>query len=294
MSPLNTLISLKNIPHISFEDAHGPKQFQLFELRDFFASTPSFKGHSAEKAHRLSFYALILVTKGTGRHQVDLEEFDLRPGTLIKVAKGQIHAFQQAPTYEGFLIVFTEPFMLNYFSKSSIELISNLYNYHINSPIAQNKTENEILLKELKEENDYARKNIIAKYLELYFLKLERRTSPIQLGSDRTGHYSKFIQFKALVESNYSNTRNVKDYTDLIHISNSQLNQIVKQFTLVTAKSFIDNYVILEAKRQIISTNKTSKEIAFDLGFDEITNFTKFFKNKVGETPGAYRSNQKH
>ncbi|MGB3145681.1 MAG: helix-turn-helix domain-containing protein [Maribacter sp.] len=75
-------------------------------------------------------------------------------------------------------------------------------------------------------------------------------------------------------------------------ISTKHLNQVVKDFTLNTAKTFIDDYVILEAKRAIVSTDKSLKEIAFDIGFDEVTNFTKFFKNKMNMTPKAFKAQQ--
>lgn len=287
---------VNSIPQISFVSKHDENHFEFFDLKDFFKRTKEFTDHSAEKPHKLSFYALILVTKGLGKHKVDLKECSLEPGVVVKVSQGQIHAFQDTPTYEGYLIVFTESFLLNYFSSSSIDLISSLYNYHLQSPIAHNSIDNDILIKQLSEElendNDYARKNIIAKYLELYLLKLERRTGNVKLNVLQSEHYLKFIQFKSLLENKFHETRNVLDYTNWLNISNNSLNQIVKQFTNCTSKAFIDSYVILEAKRQIISTDKSIKEVAFSLGFDEVTNFTKFFKKNVGVTPGSYRKKQ--
>ncbi|MEP2239149.1 MAG: helix-turn-helix domain-containing protein, partial [Maribacter sp.] len=96
--------------------------------------------------------------------------------------------------------------------------------------------------------------------------------------------------FKNQVEENYIKTRNVKDYAEMLSITTKNLNEVVKEFTLDTAKTFIDNYVILEAKRAIVSTDLSFKEIAFELGFDELTNFTKFFKNKVQLSPKAFKN----
>ena len=84
----------------------------------------------------------------------------------------------------------------------------------------------------------------------------------------------------------------MKDYAEMMLISTKLLNQVVKAFTLNTVKTFIDDYIILEAKRSISISDLSLKEIAFSLGFDEATNFTKFFKKKVGISPKEFRDQQ--
>ena len=290
---------MKDIPKITFKciSTEKTKGFELLNLSDFFARIPEIKlDHDPTRAHRLSFFALLFVTKGTGSHQVDLKEYQLKPGSVLKVAKGQIHAFEPNAQYEGYLLLFTEDFIINYFSQSSTNLILHLYNYHLIKPIANDKELNDVFLsqlrKELETENTYAQKNIVAALLDLYLLQLERKSPNTKLQSSDSKQYDTFLQFKNLVETNYSTTRNVKDYAEILIISTKLLNQAVKEITLDTAKSFIDDYVILEAKRAIVSTEKSLKEIAFDLGFDEVTNFTKFFKNKQKISPKDFRKQQ--
>lgn len=287
---------MKNIPNISFQSAENANDFEILNLSNLFARIFTDLDHNPTLPHRITFFALLIVTKGTGTHQIDLKEYDLKAGSVLKIAKGQVHAFQNNPQYEGFLIIFTEDFVLNYFSKSSINLISHLYNYHTTSPIANDKIGNEAflnqLISELKTENQYGQKNIVASLLDIYLLRLERKTHTNNEQDHNSKRYDTFIKFKNLVESDYTATRNVKDYADKLFISTKHLNQVVKDFTLNTAKSFIDDYVILEAKRAIVSTEKSLKEIAFDTGFDEVTNFTKFFKNKMNMTPKAFKSQQ--
>ena len=254
------------------------------------------EGHTPSKPHRISFFSLLLVTQGTGIHQIDLKDYTLEAGTVLKIAKGQIHAFQEDATYEGSLLVFTEEFILNYFSRSSIQLISHLYNYHLSSPIATDHEGNQTLIDqlnlELEDQGAYAHNNIIAAYLDLYLLKLERNTYPDEFEHSSSKNYQAFIQFKNLVESNYTETRNVKDYASKMFISTKHLNEVVKEFTINTAKNFIDDYVTLEAKRYIVSTSNSFKEVAYTIGFDEVTNFTKFFKKKTNCTPKEFRTRQ--
>ncbi len=283
---------MNNIPNISFQSEVNKTDFDFINLSKLFARFDAIKDHNPSLPNRISFFALLIVTKGTGKHQIDLKDYKLKEGTVLKIAKGQVHAFQKNPKYEGFLIVFTEDFVMNYFSKSTTKLIAHLYNYHLATPLNNDKAANQDFLKQVKQElkstDTYARINILAVMLELYLLRIERN-SRIDKSPHNSKQYITFIEFKNLVESKYTTTRNVKDYASQLFISTKTLNQVVKEFTFNTAKFFIDQYVILEAKRAIVSTNYSFKEIAFDLGFDEVTNFTKFFKKKMNTTPKDFR-----
>ncbi|MGB3145680.1 MAG: AraC family ligand binding domain-containing protein [Maribacter sp.] len=197
---------MKNIPNISFQSAENSNDFEFLNLSNLFSRIFTDLDHNPALPHRINFFALLIVTKGTGTHQIDLIEYNLKAGSVLKIAKGQVHAFQNNPQYEGFLIIFTEDFVLNYFSKSSTNLISHLYNYHTTSPIANDETGNETflnqLISELKTENTYAQKNIIASLLDIYLLRLERKTLYNKSQDHNSTHYETFIKFKNLVESN--------------------------------------------------------------------------------------------
>ena len=287
---------MKNIPNISFQSKEDKSNFEFLNLSGLFGRLDSIEDHEPRQPHRITFFALLMVTKGTGKHQIDLKDYQVKEGTVLKIAKGQVHCFQRNPTYQGFLIVFTEEFLMNYFSKSSISLISNLYNYHLSPPIFNNKIDNELVIQQVQSEislnNSFAHHNIIAAFLDLYLLKLERKSPDNYIPKNKSKQFYTFDQFKSLVENNFTKTRNVKDYANLLFISTKTLNSAVKEFTLNTAKNFIDDYVILEIKRDMMSTNKSLKEIAFDTGFDEVTNFTKFFKKKMKVSPKEFKNKQ--
>lgn len=287
---------MKNIPNISFQKKEKNTGYEVLKLSELFSRMSDFLDHDPTQPHRLSFFALLLVTHGKGSHEVDLKKYSLQKGSMLKIAKGQVHAFQKKPEYDGYLLVFTESFIFNYFSKSSIALLSHLFNYHAVSPISINEELNQDFLSDLlleeKRIEDYAHHNAVAALLDFYLIRQERSGSTQKkLQNSESNRYGLFVRFKNLVEEQYSKTRNVKDYAEKLHISSRYLNTIVQEFTLNTAKTFIDNYVVLEIKRTIISTDKSLKEIAFDKGFDEVTNFTKFFKKKTGLTPKAFRLN---
>ncbi|AWW29617.1 AraC family transcriptional regulator [Echinicola strongylocentroti] len=284
-----------NIPQIPFKSKKDSVEIEVLNLSELFLRIEEDPNHDPRAPHRISFFALLIVTEGEGFHQVDLQKYAIQKGTVVKIAKDQVHAFQGDLTYDGYLVVFTEDFVLKYFSQSSIEFISHLYNYHLSEPIVGKSSINDSfigqLLEELQYNSHYAHKEILAKILELYLLKLERfSNNPALTNKVDSVHYSQFIQFKDLVEKNFQRTRNVKDYAETMAISPKHLNLIVKGFTLYSAKHFIDQYVVLEIKRTILCANNSLKEVAYRMGFDEVTNFTKFFKKQTGQTPKSFKS----
>ena len=136
----------------------------------------------------------------------------------------------------------------------------------------------------------HVQKEIIAKLLEVFLLRLEQQNHKLVSLNSKPVHLTIFNQFKSSVENFYTQTRNVKDYAEKLQISPKHLNNIVRQITHNSAKSFIDHYVILEAKRAILLNNYSIKEVAFSLGFDELTNFTKFFKKHTAVSPKEFKS----
>ncbi|GAA4245149.1 helix-turn-helix domain-containing protein [Winogradskyella damuponensis] len=285
---------MNHFPNIAFKSSEGATDIECIPLAELFSRIKKDPSHNPHQPHRISFFALLIVTEGKGEHQIDLKTYNIQKGSVLKIAKGQVHAFQDNLQYDGYLVIFTEDFILKYFSKSSIEFISHLYNYHISNPLVENSSLTDFFLEQLTQEIQskytYAQKEIVAKILELFLLKLERETHKISDKTFNKKHQSLFMNFKTLVEKHYTKTRNVKDYAQLLNISTKHLNSIVRASTLNTAKHFIDNYVILEIKRVIFSSSLSLKEVAYQNGFDEVTNFSKFFKKHTGLSPKEFKS----
>ncbi|WP_276167009.1 AraC family transcriptional regulator [Zobellia alginiliquefaciens] len=284
---------MENIPNIAFEGQENTKEFEVLSISDLSAKIVEGLDHNPNKPHRITFFALLMVTEGSGFHRVDLKEYPIKKGSVLKIAKGQVHSFQEDMDYKGFLVIFTEDFVLKYFSKYSVEFISHLYNYHLSDPLVENTNCEpfiEQIIEEMNLEPSYAQQNILAKILELYLLRLEREANSKIKSTQHSDYYPLFLQFNNLVESNFRTTRNVKDYAQKLMISTKHLSKVVNVFTLNTAKHFIDQYVVLEIKRALLSTDKSLKEISYDIGFDEVTNFTKFFKKHTDLTPKEFKS----
>jgi len=100
-----------------------------------------------------------------------------------------------------------------------------------------------------------------------------------------------YINFLEKVDIKYKEWHNAKNYTEELRISASKLNSCTTYFSHRTASELINERIILEAKRLLYELCRTSiKEIAYELGFEDNSNFVKHFKRHTGMTPTEYRA----
>ena len=290
---------MKNdIPQIPFQkqDADG-LEFEIFPLQELYQRDQGLLDHSISLPHRINFPLIIFITKGKGNHFIDFKKHPFQKGSIIFIAKEQVQSFDLKSDTEGFIILFTENFIWNTVDFSKSLNYSMLYNYHSNSSILNPKDMPDdgftSIIEEINREyyfpDSFAKEEIISSLMNFLFLKAERIFRK-DLDSKRDKKLAKpFNTFRNLLIKNYKNTRNASDYAQMMYISYKHLNDICKAVLGQTAKEFIDNYLILETKRYLASSNISIKELTFQMGFDEPTNFIKFFKRHTRQTPSQFK-----
>lgn len=96
-------------------------------------------------------------------------------------------------------------------------------------------------------------------------------------------------RFQELLDGHLSETRSVKDYAAMLSVTPTHLSRRVKAVSGRTAGDVIFDRIMLEAKRQLVFTDKPVAEIAYGLDFSSPSYFTRFFTRQAGETPKAFR-----
>lgn len=94
-----------------------------------------------------------------------------------------------------------------------------------------------------------------------------------------------FNAFMMELENRFKESRDVFYYADLLHITPKYLNTITQRMTGHTAKTLINQYVILQIKLSLNSEQKSAKEIAWDYNFSDLSFFCRYFKQHTGMTP---------
>ena len=100
-------------------------------------------------------------------------------------------------------------------------------------------------------------------------------------------------QFIQLVEQNYRLHRAPAYYADALCLTPKYLSAVVRRITGHSVLEWIERYVTLDAITQLTSTNRTIKQIAYDLNFPSQSFFGKYFSRIVGMSPTEYRKKQR-
>ncbi|TPG31639.1 AraC family transcriptional regulator [Flavobacterium pectinovorum] len=95
--------------------------------------------------------------------------------------------------------------------------------------------------------------------------------------------------FRNLLEKNYITLKRPGQYADLLNISTPYLNECIKGSTGNSVSYLIQERIILEAKRLLYHTDKSVKEIAFELGYADYPYFTRLFSKVTGISAMTFR-----
>lgn len=98
-------------------------------------------------------------------------------------------------------------------------------------------------------------------------------------------------RFNSLVEMHYKTKHSVTDFADLLNRSPKTLSNLFLQYNQKTPLQIIQERILLEARRLLHYTDRTIKDITYELGFEDIQTFSRFFKNKEGISPKDFREN---
>jgi len=106
-----------------------------------------------------------------------------------------------------------------------------------------------------------------------------------------TTHVSLFSAFNKLLEEDHYKTNMVKTYAKRLKIPLKALNRSVKEYTGLGAAEYIHSKTMIEAKRLLIYTKMHANEIAYTLGFEDSSYFSRFFRHRAGMSPLEFRRN---
>ena len=192
---------------------------------------------------------------------------------------------------EGVLIRFHQDLLhyeVNEFSIEVNQLFTQQENFSVlfvESPLSSTLDRVYQLLKE-----EYIGKRnflLLRTLLKVFLLKLVEQQS--QQFVEQDFNQKRVHQFQQLLEQHYKEETSVTFYADRLNITSKRLNQILKQKIHRTIRQCLHERLVAEAKHQLILSKLTIKEIATELGFDDHSYFSRFFKKMTGLTPEAYQ-----
>lgn len=269
-----------------------PQEFEVVDLGKIFTQITE----ELTQPHRLDFYQVLWFKSGRQTHMVDFETMSIAPNTLLFVGKNSVQMFSHEPGLEALNVIFTD----NFFARTSEDLqwlrSTILYNDFLTLPMlsVQGKTEitdyYQRFQNELNIDKDQFQDDLLQLQLKTLLILTERERREQDFIEIKDSPQLRIItKFKSMLEENFIQHKRVAFYCEQIGITPKRLNHAAQQIVGSTPKSIIDDRVLLESKRLLSYSAESVKEIAYDLGFEEPTNFIKYFRKHTNLTPLQFR-----
>jgi AraC-like DNA-binding protein len=255
-------------------------------------------GNTPDVPHRHDYFTVMWADIACGQHFIDYKEHIIRPNYIFFVNPGQVHQVITFGEPTGVVIMFTREFLhQNMISEDFITNLGLFSDTADTPPIKIDKATSKKLqtissnLREAFYSNDPFKNDLLGAYLKLFLIECNKHAPIPTTDNTQKLQAGKVIlkSFKSLVEEKFTTWHKVSVYADALNISPDYLNNVVKSTIGKTAKEFIQARVILEAKRMGVHTYMSNKEIAFELGFDDPSHFSKFYKNIEGVSFSDFR-----
>jgi AraC family transcriptional activator of pobA len=202
---------------------------------------------------------------------------------------GQMKFFRNGYYDKGYVLSFASDFICSLKSDIGILHQSGLWNLYQAEPTTislENSIEMGELLQNIVREyfdTTELRAEMLRSLLKILIIKLSRRMGAYCLSeANIQGDIRVFKAFQDLVSRNFMTMKKVSDYAEALGMAPNYLNTKVKKVSGFTASHHIHQRILQEAKRQANWEGMSLKQIAYGLGFDDLSHFSKFFKKAAG------------
>ncbi len=249
--------------------------------------------------HRHDYYTVLWSLNESGKHIIDYKEYEMRTNDIFFVKPGQVHQVVHASEAKGIVILFTCDFMeKNYININFITNLGLFAGIEESPPInvVEKSAKRLLNLTDLMREafltDEEFRFDSIGAYLKLFLIECNKYAPSLDSDNTQTIQSAKSIlrRFKDLLDKNFTKMKKVSEYADELSISPDYLNSVIKSGVGKTAKELIQQRIILESKRYGLHTQLSTKEIAYNLGFEDPSHFSRFFKNNEGISFAQFRA----
>ncbi|WP_319502602.1 helix-turn-helix domain-containing protein [uncultured Draconibacterium sp.] len=269
----------------------GNQAFKLFRFE---------KNNPFADVQRLNYYSMIWLESGGGSVTADFSEYDFGNNVLLSFSPYQPFLLNIDGESRGWVINFHPDFFCIHKHHKEVAchgvLFNNIYNppfVHIDEKAAANF---EMVIEQFKTEMQnpaLAQYELLISYLKIFLITASRLKTEQQTDAKKVADKEEepFIlqNLKNAIELHYKTKHSASDYADLLAITPKALTRLTKTHFNKTLSNLIAERIIIEAKRELYLTNKTVKEIAYDLGYNDEYYFSRFFKKNADVSPQLYR-----
>ncbi|GAA6256309.1 AraC family transcriptional regulator [Bacteroides sp. f07] len=258
---------------------------------------------AASPVHTLTYYDITFITEGEGSFSIDNRTYEAFPQDVFFSKAGEIRNWDTHHISNGYALIFEDEFLSSLFRDSMFVRHLAFFKpgksakLHLSDELYTRVLQ---VLHNIKMEIDSYKQNdvhVLRALLYEVLMLLERAYQKAVLNEEITTdkeinniHIDRFIH---LVGAHLKEQHSVQFYADKLCITPNYLNEIITSVMGLSAKRYIQNQVIDEAKKLLAYTDVPISDIAFELHFSTVSYFIRCFRQHTGETPLLFRKKYK-
>lgn len=263
--------------------------FKTFGYLDFGPAAP------LAGADLASFIKVVFVAAG-GRVVVDFQEYDLAQDALFFISAGQYYRLEGAGS--GTLLYYNRDFYCVEIHDKEVAcdgiLFHNVYEIPVVPLTAAASAAMQQLMQEVKAElahEESSMEEMLRILLKQLIIRATRLWKQQHLAlNDEARQEAEFARtFSQLVERHYARHHAVADYAALLHLTPKALSKRLARHGHAAPNDLIKGRIILEAKRLLVHTQLSVKEIGYKLGYEDTSYFIRLFTRQAAASPQTFR-----
>jgi AraC family transcriptional activator of pobA len=250
-----------------------------------------------QELHRHDFFFVLALKKGAGSHAIDFASHRIVDNSVFFMRPGQIHELKLRKGSTGYLMEFKSDF---YFPNDKIprQLLRNVSSKNLCKINSNRFKKIDMILANIFQECHEKKEEyleVIKSNMSMFFIELIRERQDPKGKASEAKRYDqqRLEEFMELMERQITEHKQPSHYAKMLNLSLYQLNAITKNTLGKTSSDLINEHIILESKRSLLATSSQVKEIAFQLGYEDVSYFIRFFRKHTGYSPDVFRNNSR-
>lgn len=248
--------------------------------------------HRIFSPFRIDMGVIILCSQGSLDLNIDMLNYKLEKNGICIIMPGQIIKYNHATDdYKGTFLLYSTEFLKSINFPINIPLVI----FDLNNPVLMLSHEQFKIISSFCNiiteisESSIPNKKEVSKYLCIALI-LSYKTDILNFKNIKE-NTDKILsrRFLRILGKNYKTHRDIQFYADELHFNKRYFSTVIKKETGMTAMEWIDDFIVLEAKKLLSTTDLTIKEISTELNFCNQSFFGKFFKRVTGMSPKEYK-----
>lgn len=242
--------------------------------------------------HRHDHYTCMLLESGELEVLLDFEHFTMPARTLFISPPGQVHQVLHSIDASGWYLSFENHLIEESLRVGLDQCLAEIISVELSGEEYEWFTIVISSLIKLSSLNNGSFKEVQQPLLSAFIAQAGisyRINSDIGTSNFASRPITITKQFRNLVKYNFRTLKRPSEFAEKLHITVSHLNDTVKKVTGQSASALIHHEIVREAQRMLYYTDKSVKEIAYDLGYLDSKYFIRLFTKKIGCSPTDYR-----